>query len=135
MQRHSFRFAIAIALGSVLAIPNVAFGESVQLAAGFQTETRSGMSGGTRNSNDCGFVSATPNHQLQLTEDFSYLRLSVAGEGQPTLVVVGPSSDDRFCARNTPQQSGYWPQGTYDIYVGNLDGGSHPYTLSISEIP
>ncbi|MGC9503997.1 hypothetical protein [Baaleninema sp.] len=135
MKRHPLSIAIAMALGVVLGVPGVALGETIELRSGFETETLSGTSGGSQPSDDCGSIAATPNHELQLAEDFSYLRISISGGGNPTLLVVGPESSDRFCARNTPQQSGYLQQGTYYIYVGDRNGEAHPYTLSISEIP
>ena len=91
--------------------------------------------GGSSRNLDCGYTAETANHEITLRQDFSYLRLQVEAEGSPTLLVIGPTSGDRFCARSLPQQSGYWQAGTYRIYVGDREGNSQPYRLSISENP
>lgn len=135
MKRNRLAMTVALAVGLTFAVPTVARADSLELNPGFESVTRTGTSGGSQSSGDCGFLPNAPNHELYLGSDFSYLRLSVAGNGQPTLLVVGEETGDRFCARNTPEQSGYWPQGTYRVYIGDLDGASQPYTLSISENP
>lgn len=127
--------AIALTLGLTLGFPQAAHADTLELSRGFDRVTRQGTSGGTENSGDCGTIATTPNHEITLTQDFAYLSLNVSGGGDPTLLVVGDDTGDRFCARSNPQQSGYWQQGTYRVYVGDLNGGSQPYTLSVSENP
>lgn len=139
MRRNSLASLTAIALGLVIATPTLAQtvppDEVLDVTPGFEEMVLEGNSGGSSNSQDCGYTAAVPNHELTLTEDFSYLRLDVLGDANPTLLVIGPDRGDRFCARSLPQQSGYWQAGTYEIYVGDLNGESAPYQLSISENP
>ncbi|MFP4652383.1 MAG: hypothetical protein ACLFM4_08155 [Phormidium sp.] len=139
MKGNSLTSLMAIALGLVIATPSLAQtvvpDEVLDLTPGFEEMVLDGNSGGSSNSQDCGYTATVPNHTLTLTEDFSYLRLDVLAEAHPTLLVIGPDSGDRFCARSLPQQSGYWQAGTYEIYVGDLNGDSAPYQLSISENP
>lgn len=95
-----------------------------------------GISGGSRSS-DCGFIGDRPNEQItispQYVEQSGYLRISVAAGGSPTLLIDGPSG--RFCSTGqggrSPQHVGVWPAGTYNIYVGDRQGQSHPYSLQI----
>jgi hypothetical protein len=99
--------------------------------------TVQGKSGGTNNSRNCGYTAASPNQQVRLTQRLDYLRFSVQGEGEPTLLVEGPGG--RFCvfadadSGEKPEISGVWLPGTYAIYVGDRVGGQHQYTLSISD--
>lgn len=97
-----------------------------------------GTSGGTVAS-DCGNISAQPSQRLQLTEAFisrsGYLRFVVEGQGDPTLLIEGPTG--RFCVLSDqamhqgPEAVGYWLPGTYNIYVGDRSNQRHPYSLSI----
>ncbi|NMG58174.1 hypothetical protein E1H12_06455 [Geitlerinema sp. P-1104] len=142
MRRNSLAQLMAIALGLVIATPSLAqtsqplsLDEGLDLAPGFEEITLDGHSGGSSSSQDCGYTATAANHEITLRQDFSYLRLEVEAEGSPTLLVIGPDSGDRFCARSLPQQSGYWQAGTYRIYVGDRNGSSQPYRLLISENP
>jgi hypothetical protein len=97
--------------------------------------TVSGTSGGPRSS-DCGNIAATPNYTLQVTESLPYVRVSVQGGEQPTLLMDGPTG--HFCvlaepnSRDNAEISGYLQPGTYSLYVGDR-GQGRPYTLSISQ--
>ncbi|MCC5896415.1 MAG: hypothetical protein JJU32_00670 [Phormidium sp. BM_Day4_Bin.17] len=142
MRRNFLAQLTAIALGLVIATPTLAQtaqtgsrDEVLELTTGFEEMILEGNSGGSSSSQDCGYTAAAANHEITLRQDFSYLRLEVEAEGSPTLLVIGPDSGDRFCARSLPQQSGYWQAGTYRIYVGDRQGNSQPYRLSISENP
>ncbi|GCL39321.1 hypothetical protein SR1949_44470 [Sphaerospermopsis reniformis] len=95
-----------------------------------------GISGGTVQSN-CGNITTQPSQVLQVQESLPYLRLTVEGQGQPTMLIDGPGG--RFCvladnySANKPELSGFWQAGNYLLYVGNLSPGKHNYTLSISQ--
>lgn len=95
-----------------------------------------GTSGGGNKSN-CGTIAATPNQVIQVSQPLPYLRLTVQGGGKPTLLINGPNG--RFCVladadpNKNPEISGYWPDGRYEIYVGQLSPGQHPYRLFISK--
>jgi len=123
-----------------LALTNASLAQTpvVSINPHFQPDplTVNGTSGGTRPSN-CGNINATPNQVIQVTKSLPYLRLTVEGSGQPTLLIDGPGG--RFCvladkyAGNKPEISGYWQQGKYSLYVGELSPQQHTYTLSISQ--
>ncbi|MCT7951468.1 hypothetical protein NG798_16825 [Ancylothrix sp. C2] len=118
------------------ALSSVIAQAQVILAPGFNPDPKpitTGTSGGGKNSGDCGSISAAPNLQLQLTEQFTYLRFSVQGAGQPTLLIEGPTG--RFCGLAQPEISGLWIPGTYNIYVGDRAGGQHPFSLSVTKNP
>jgi len=110
--------------------------ETITVTGNFSNPvTAQGQSGGATNTNDCGFVPNAPQEVIRVTEKINYLRLSVESQGgNPTLLVDGP--DGRFCilanAGDRPSLSGVWMPGEYEIYVGDEQGESHPYTLRLS---
>lgn len=128
----------ALAIG--LALTNVTLAEPpvVTINPNFQPDPLvvNGTSGGTNHSK-CGYVSTTPNQVIQVTQPIPYLRFTVAGNGQPTLLIDGPGG--HFCvladsfSGGKPEISGYWQKGTYSLYVGDLSQGQYTYTLSISQ--
>jgi hypothetical protein len=95
-----------------------------------------GESGGSVKSK-CGNISSQPSQVIQMTESLPYLRLTVAAEGIPTLLVDGPGG--RFCVLpdiytdGKAELSGYWQSGRYSIHVGELSNNKYNYTLSISQ--
>jgi hypothetical protein len=130
---------IPTALAMLLTSAGVTRSETLKITPGFEPNPLvvNGTSGGTRTTKSCGQVGKTPNHVLQLNSDVDYLRLRLQGSGQPTLLIEesnGKSScvpADRFSA-GVIESPGYWQKGTYSIYIGDLAGGQHNYTLSIS---
>jgi hypothetical protein len=126
--------SLPIAIGLVSLTMGSAIAETIPLSPGFtEPKTSTGTSGGAISSGNCGSISGTPNHQLILSADFDYLRVAASGGEGLTLLVRGPGGE--FCAPRDPQQSGYWQEGTYDIFVGDGAGSGNPYTLSISTTP
>ena len=98
-----------------------------------------GQSGGSVDSQGCGFVSSNPSYELSLKETVDYMRLTVRADGgQPTLLVIGPNSNDSFCVLGDeisglkPEISGVWEAGSYRIFVGDLTRSQHQFTLDIS---
>ena len=98
-----------------------------------------GQSGGSIDSQGCGFIDVTPNHEMNVNQRIGYMRLTVqATGGQPTLLVLGPNLGDRFCVLGDkvsglkPEISGVWEVGNYQIFVGDLLGEQHQFTLNIS---
>lgn len=98
-----------------------------------------GKTGGGINSKDCGYINSQPNHIINLIQKVDYLRVTLkANGGEPTLLILGPGSADRFCVlgdRNSgvnPEISGVWEAGKYIIYVGDLTNSAHDFTLNIS---
>ena len=102
-------------------------------------QTIKGQSGGSIDSQGCGFIAATPNHEMHIEQRIDYMRLTVqATGGQPTLLVLGPNLGDRFCVLGDevsglkPEISGVWEAGSYQIYVGDRIGEQYQFTLDIS---
>lgn len=131
---------ISTVLALVLSGVGVAYSQTPVIELGSKLSNDplevNGTSGATNNSN-CGYISPTPNQVVKVGQQINYLRLSVVqSSGQPTLLVDGPAG--RFCvladsaSGEKPEISGVWVGGTYSIYVGNREGGQHPYTLSIT---
>lgn len=123
----------------ILTSASVARTQTTQIAPGFKPESLvlTGTSGGSKVSRGCGMIGATPNHVINLSANFNYLRFNVQSAGQPTLLIEGPNgsscvSADKF-SRGTIQAPGYWEKGTYEIYIGDREGQQHPYTLSITQ--
>ncbi len=122
--------------------PALADYQSFRMAPGFTPDPQvgTGVSGGTRSTADCGYVDQAdaPDHIVQLTQDFSFLRAAVEAQGDVTLLIEGP--DGRFCSDDVnglmPEISGFWPAGTYNVWIGDFVGnsaGSYPYSLYLSE--
>lgn len=137
MKRLNRSIVVLAATGLIWAtLSSIIAQAQVVLAPGFSPDPKpiaTGTSGGGQNSGDCGSISAAPNLQLQLTEQFTYLRFTVQGAGQPTLLIEGPTG--RFCGLAQPEISGFWKPGTYNIYVGDRAGGQHPFSLSVTKNP
>lgn len=130
----------AVLVGAVALVAPVAAADTIDISSGLQPDpmSLSGQTGGPVESEDCGFLPAAPSQVLQVTERVSYMRLRVEAPGDPTLLVEGP--DGRFCAitdqmggDGSPELSGVWLPGEYDIYVGSADGRQTQYELSISQ--
>jgi hypothetical protein len=136
--------ACALGTSVVLGLPQAARADyqNFRLAPGFLPDPAvgTGLSGGSRSTGDCGYVDGAnaPDHVMTLTRPFSFLRASVAAEGDVTLLITGP--DGRYCSDDAnglmPEVSGFWPAGTYQIWVGDFVGdrsGSFRYQLFLSE--
>ncbi|GAB1543144.1 hypothetical protein NUACC21_58180 [Scytonema sp. NUACC21] len=132
----SITIALAIALG--LTNAGLAQGEVVQVSPKLQPDPLvvNGTSGGTQDSN-CGKIAAKPSQVIRITQSLPYLRLTVESGGKPTLLIDGPGG--RFCvladtySGGKPEISGFWQEGNYALYVGELSQGQYNYTLSISQ--
>ncbi|MGL5796119.1 MAG: hypothetical protein ACRC06_17305 [Waterburya sp.] len=99
-----------------------------------------GQSGGSIDSQGCGFIATSPNYEMNLKERIDYMRLTVqATGGQPTLLVLGPGDGDSFCVLGDevsglkPEISGVWEAGNYQIYIGDRLGSQHQFTLNVSK--
>jgi hypothetical protein len=128
----------ALAISFAVMGTSVANAQVVSINPNFKPDPLvvNGTSGGGNKSN-CGSIAATPNQVIQVSQSLPYLRLTVQGGGKPTLLINGPNG--RFCVladanpNKNPEISGYWQAGRYEIYVGQLSPGQHPYSLSISK--
>jgi hypothetical protein len=108
-----------------------------------------GMSGGSVSGNQVakrpdtptgpctGFVDETPDHTLQLTSKFDYLKVQVQSPQDTTIIIKGPGGiwcNDDFDGKNAGI-TGEWLTGTYQIWVGSYSKGQYlPYTLQITEV-
>ncbi len=102
-------------------------------------KTIRGESGGSTDSQGCGFVPSTPSYEMNVEQRIDYMRFTVqTNGGQPTLLVIGPNRGDSFCVLGDevsglkPEISGVWEAGYYQIYVGDRTGSKHQFTLDIS---
>ena len=128
-------FTIAIPIASLNT-----FGSSTLTSAVAQTnQIIEGQSGGSTDSQGCGFIGDRPNYEINLEQKADYMHFSVQTDGgQPTLLVLGPDPDDSFCVLGDevsglkPEISGVWEAGSYKIYVGDRNGENHKFTLNIS---
>jgi hypothetical protein len=116
--------------------------QNIEIRPGFASDPieLKGTSGGTQSTPDCGKIAKTPNHIINMSQDFPYLRLSVKSSGNPTLLIIEPGGR-RSCiladsfSQGSIQSSGFWKKGPYRISIGDRTGTNHSYTLSITQRP
>ena len=130
---------LAVAMLSANLKMGIVEGSSVRNKSANTNQTIKGQSGGSIDSQGCGFIATTPNHEMNIEQRVDYMRLTVqASGGQPTLLVLGPNLGDRFCVLGDevsglkPEISGVWEAGKYQIYIGDRIGKQHQFTLDIS---
>lgn len=129
--------ALGLAASMILAQIDVAQAQKVSIDRSFQPDplTLTGRSGGVNKSN-CGNISATPNHLIEIKEPLR-LNFSVVAADAPTLLIEGPGG--RFCALSDSYSGGkieipgYWIPGGYTVHVGQSAQSQSNYTLSISQ--
>lgn len=84
-----------------------------------------------------GFVDEAPDHKLELTSKFDYLKVQVQSPEDTTIIIKGPGGiwcNDELDGKN-PGIAGEWLPGTYQIWVGSYVQGKYlPYTLQITEV-
>ncbi len=146
------RFAPA-ALGlALLAATPVAIAQdyaSFELSPGFTPDPTigTGNTGGPRlaseatgtsttETGECsGYIDTLPDHELELTADFEYLSIAAMTEGEASLVIFGPNAETWCFTGENPSISGFYDQGTYEVYVGNMSRDIGPrYELVITEL-
>ncbi|MEH2413899.1 hypothetical protein [Nostoc sp.] len=128
----------ALAISLVFTEANLAQTPTIQINRNLQPDplVLKGKSGGSVKSN-CGNITTEPSQVIQVTESLPYLRLTVEGQGKPTLLIDGPGG--RFCVMadsysgDKPELSGFWQAGKYSLHVGELSKREYTYTLSISQ--
>ncbi|MDJ1169747.1 hypothetical protein PMG71_09945 [Roseofilum sp. BLCC_M154] len=125
---------IAGAIASMIPLSSNAQTTQKTISPGFQPMEVTGTSGGPTASS-CGNLATSPNLALTVTADTS-IHFRLQSSGKPTLKIDGPQDFD-LCVPahdgSTVEIPGQWPPGDYQIFVGDLDGGSHGYTLKISD--
>ena len=129
---------IPIAFASILAAPILPALAAPKLTAPLQgTETVTVTS--TTQAAPCNAPNTQPEAvTIQVTGGLTSLDFDVSGNGgQPTLRVVNKSSGDETCVTadnlsgSQVELSAAWDDGTYAVYVGDRNGESHTFTLSI----
>lgn len=109
----------------------------------------SGMSGGNIPANKLaentetltgpckGFFDLQPDHTLQLTSKFDYLKVQVQSPRDTTLIIEGPGGswcNDDLEDKN-PGITGEWLPGEYKVWIGSYDKNDYlPYKLKITEV-
>ncbi|MCG8367754.1 MAG: hypothetical protein MJA27_31030 [Pseudanabaenales cyanobacterium] len=136
MKRHRKWFVIPTTLATFLTLAGQASSQTIQTPLQSKIEV-SGVSGGSESSS-CGFISNTPNQVLQVTEPFAPLDIRVTSTGDFTLFISGPNGFSECVMANNYDQGvisapGLLNQGAYSIFVGDLNGQSNPYRLSIEQ--
>lgn len=124
---------VPTAIAATLAIATAVYGNPVQtpLAA---PVTVTGNSGGGQSS-QCGFIANAPSQVIVVSQP-TPLRFQLQSQGQPTLWITGPVNRCVMAdglSGGAIELPGVWEQGTYSVYVGDLNQGSHPFTLSITQ--
>jgi hypothetical protein len=84
-----------------------------------------------------GFFDQKPDHTLELTSNFEYLKLQVQAPEDTTLIVNGPGGswcNDDLDGKN-PGIVGEWLPGKYKVWVGSYIKDKYfPYTLQITQL-
>lgn len=79
-----------------------------------------------------GLTQQAPNHSLTVQRDFGFLALKISGDQNLSLLVKGP--DGIYCrSGKSPELSGAWVAGNYEIWISTPDGDRASYRLTISE--
>ena len=130
--------SIPMTVATVMVIPGAALSQSVAIVSGSQSAKLMGTSGGAKKDASCaGFVSANPNHVVQVNED-SNLNFHLDGAASSTLLITGDKGQS-FCvqalANGKIEIPGRWNQGRYSVFVGDRNQSSNPYTLLINPLP
>jgi len=96
-----------------------------------------GRSGGPQAS-DCGFISTSANHTVEIADAVAPLDVEVSSSGNYSLLI---ESDNGYseCVRSHSydggaiESMGAVPAGIYRIYVGDFDGNSHPFSMTVND--
>ena len=86
-----------------------------------------------------GYVMPNPNHVMNLTTPFNYLRVHVTSTEDTTLLIQDPAGnyrcDDDSGGGYNPQVAGAWQAGIWRIWVGTYStGASASYSIEFSEL-
>jgi hypothetical protein len=79
-----------------------------------------------------GLTQKSPNYSLTVQRDFGFLALKISSDQNLSLLVKGP--DGIYCrSGKSPELSGAWVAGNYEIWISSPDGDRASYRLTISE--
>ena len=126
-----------LSIGAVGAVGSAAQAQSATRTPLAAPVELTGVSGG-REASACGNINTAAGHVVQVTEAFASLNFKVQSTGDYTLLIKGPDGfSECVFAHNYDggviQSPGLLNQGSYQLYVGDRRGESHPYTLSITQ--
>jgi hypothetical protein len=106
------------------------------VSGGFMDAKKIAGTPGTVTGPCTGYIDENPNHTIELTNKFDYLKLTVDSIEDTTLVIVGPGGawcNDEFNGSKNPGIIGEWLPGNYKIWVGSYQKSKYlPYTLKIT---
>ncbi len=136
--QHVFRASVllgAIAASSLVSTSAV-YADTIRTPIN-ATMAVQGSSGGNQSS-QCGFIANTPNHQLIITQPLASLRFTLEGGGQPTIMIQNAQGRGECVmadqlSSGVIELPGVWEEGRYSIFIGDRTGGSHRYTLSVTQ--
>lgn len=124
-----------------IATKNIA---SLLIAAAVATPTAvyaqaaiNGTSGGPQTSADCGFIPAQPDHSFTISQATASVSIEVSGSDDYTLLMVGPNNSQECILADdfnggAIQSRGLYKAGTYNLYIGDIDGVGAPFTLTVN---
>lgn len=148
MKKHTVRILAAIiATTLMVGISSTALAadyEDLTIAEGFVPDPAelTGDAGGTRAAADVhagcvGEISTSPDHSVTLQGSFDYLSFRVFSSSDTSLVIRKPDGT-YFCNDDSvgldPKIDGDFPAGTYQVFVGSIDGSNPAYRLEVSEL-
>ena len=136
MKWHHKWLVLPAAIATFLPLTGKAAGQTIQTPLQSPIQV-SGVTGGSQSSS-CGFISNTPSQVLQVTEPFAPIDIQVTSTGDFTLFISGPDGFSECVMANNFDQGvinapGLLNQGAYSIFVGDRNGQSNPFSLSIQQ--
>jgi len=135
MRRYS---SLLLALAAVVSTGSAAIAQSTMTRTPLASPIElSGRSGGPQSS-ACGNINPSTGQRVQVTESFASLDFEVQSQGNYTLLIKGPGGfEECVFAHNYDggviKSPGLLNRGEYQVFVGDRNGESHPYTLSIRQ--
>ena len=129
--------SLLLALAAVVSTGSAAMAQSAARTPLAAPVEMTGQTGGSEAS-ACGNINPSGAQRVQVTESFASLEFEVQSQGNYTLLIKGPGGfEECVFAHNynngAIKSPGLLNQGEYRVFVGDRDGESHPYTLSISQ--
>jgi hypothetical protein len=141
MQRFSPLFlalVTALSVGAVGSLTTAAQAQSIARTPLSAPVQMTGVTGGPQQDSACGNIDTSAGQVVQVSESFASLSFEVQSAGDYTLLITGPDGfKECVFAHNYDggviKSPGLLNQGDYRVFVGDRQGESHPYTLSITQ--
>ncbi|MGF1538606.1 MAG: hypothetical protein ACFB4J_19260 [Elainellaceae cyanobacterium] len=131
----NYRRVLAAAAGLLIPLTLGTSALAQTVSTPIQNYQVSGTSGGSRQSS-CGFIDE-PALRVQVNEPLASLRFRASGGGALTLLVTNGQSQDCVMSDGLSggavELPGVWERGTYSVFVGDRNGNSHQYQLSVTQ--